>query len=160
MMLADFEFETSSEELGQRLDAVVCSRAAGVSRSRIQLLIRNQKVTVDGEKSRPSMQMRPGQKVLVELSQLESLRPEEPQAENIDLDVLFEDDHIIAINKPSGMVVHPAKGHWSGTLTAGLMYHFRNLSSIGGDHRPGIVHRLDRDTSGVIIVAKTDSTLR
>ena len=156
MLPVDFEFETTADDLGQRLDSVVCLRTPGVSRTRIQLLIRNRCVTVDGQDSKPSMPMRPGQKVSVELSSLESLRPEGPKAENIDLDIIFEDEHIIAINKPSGMVVHPAKGHWSGTLTAGLMFHFKNLSSVGGSHRPGIVHRLDRDTSGVIIVAKND----
>ena len=130
--------------------------AAGVSRSRVQLLIRNRKVTVDGLPGKPSTPLRPGQTVHVQLSQLEALRPAEPQAENIDLDILFEDDHLIVINKPAGMVVHPAKGHWSGTLTAGLMFHFKSLSSLGGEHRPGIVHRLDRDTSGVMVVAKHD----
>lgn len=153
---ADFEFETTAEDLGNRLDSVICLRAAGVSRARVKLLIQNKKVTVEGRASKPSMQMRPGQKVVVELSQLESLRPARPQAEDIPLDILLEDDQLIVVNKPPAMVVHPAKGHWSGTLTAGLMYHFENLSSIGGDHRPGIVHRLDRDTSGVIVIAKND----
>jgi 23S rRNA pseudouridine1911/1915/1917 synthase len=72
------------------------------------------------------------------------------------LDVLFEDEHLIAINKAAGMVVHPAKGHWSGTLASALSYHFQRLSSVGGPTRPGIVHRLDRETSGVILAAKTD----
>jgi 23S rRNA pseudouridine1911/1915/1917 synthase len=74
----------------------------------------------------------------------------------MELDILFEDEAIIAINKPAGMVVHPAKGHWRGTLTSGLIHRFRQLSAIGGATRPGIVHRLDRETSGVILVAKTD----
>jgi 23S rRNA pseudouridine1911/1915/1917 synthase len=78
------------------------------------------------------------------------------KAENIPLDILFEDEQLIAVNKPAGMVVHPAKGHWSGTLTAALSYHFENLSQVGGAERPGIVHRLDRDTTGVMLVAKTD----
>jgi 23S rRNA pseudouridine1911/1915/1917 synthase len=79
-----------------------------------------------------------------------------PNPENIPLDVLYEDDFLLAVNKPPGMVVHPARGHWSGTLTSALAFHFKNLSQAGGQHRPGIVHRLDRDTSGVIVVAKTD----
>jgi len=78
----------------------------------------------------------------------------EPSA--IALDILFEDEHFVAINKPPNMVVHPAKGHWAGTLTSALAYHFETLSTIGGPTRPGIVHRLDRDTSGVILVARTD----
>ena len=79
-----------------------------------------------------------------------------PQAENIPLDVIYEDRWLAAINKPPGMVVHPARGHWSGTLTAALQFHFERLSGVGGPTRPGIVHRLDRDTSGVILVAKDD----
>lgn len=78
-------------------------------------------------------------------------------AENIPLDVLFEDDGLVVINKPAGMVVHPARGHWSGTLTSALAYRFQSLSDVGGPTRPGIVHRLDRDTSGVIVVAKTNA---
>jgi 23S rRNA pseudouridine1911/1915/1917 synthase len=79
-----------------------------------------------------------------------------PHPEEIPLDILYEDEHIIAVNKPAGMVVHPARGHWSGTLASALSFHFRQLSSLGGPTRPGIVHWLDRDTSGVIVVAKTD----
>jgi 23S rRNA pseudouridine1911/1915/1917 synthase len=79
-----------------------------------------------------------------------------PHPENIPLDILYEDDAIIAVNKPPGMVVHPARGHWSGTLASALSFHFQELSRVGGETRPGIVHRLDRDTSGVIVVAKTD----
>jgi 23S rRNA pseudouridine1911/1915/1917 synthase len=79
-----------------------------------------------------------------------------PNPEEIPLDVIYEDNHIIAVNKPPGMVVHPARGHWSGTLASALAFHFRQLSSVGGPTRPGIVHRLDRDTSGVMVVAKTD----
>ena len=79
-----------------------------------------------------------------------------PHPEEIPLDILYEDEHIIAVNKPPGMVVHPARGHWSGTLASALSFHFRQLSSVGGPTRPGIVHRLDRDTSGVMVVAKTD----
>ncbi|MGE3776404.1 MAG: RluA family pseudouridine synthase, partial [Pirellulaceae bacterium] len=76
----------------------------------------------------------------------------------IPLDVLYEDDELVAINKPANMVVHPARGHWSGTLTAALAFHFRHLSSLGGPARPGVVHRLDRETSGVILIAKNDLT--
>ena len=157
MSTEDLEFETSSDDLGIRLDQAICLRAPGISRSRVQLVIRNGLAEVDGKRAKASMLVKPGQRVSVALSQLESLRPELPRSEAIDLDILFEDDHIVVINKPPGMVVHPAKGHWSGTLVAGLMHRFENLSAMGGDHRPGIVHRLDRDTSGVIVVAKTDA---
>ena len=89
---------------------------------------------------------------------LPELPREAPQPENIPLDILYEDDVLAVINKPPGMVVHPAKGHWSGTLTSALQFHFDQLSAAGGATRPGIVHRLDRDTSGVMVVAKTDPT--
>lgn len=82
---------------------------------------------------------------------------EGPKPQNIPLDILHEDDAIVVVNKPAGMVVHPAKGHWDGTLAAALAYHFQSLSGRGGPTRPGIVHRLDRDTTGVILVAKTDA---
>jgi 23S rRNA pseudouridine1911/1915/1917 synthase len=97
--------------------------------------------------------LQPGEEVDVSLPQP---APAGPQAEAIPLDVLYEDDDLVVVNKPAGMVVHPAKGHWAGTLTGALAFHFQQLSSLGGPHRPGIVHRLDRDTSGVIVVAKTD----
>jgi 23S rRNA pseudouridine1911/1915/1917 synthase len=152
----DFNFQTSMEDLGKRLDTVICAQVPGISRSRVQLLIRHGKVTIDGQTAKASTPVRPGQSVFVQLTQLELLRPRKPRGEDIALDVIFEDQHIIAVNKPAGMVVHPAKGHWTGTLTAALMFHFQNLSTVGGEHRPGIVHRLDRDTSGVMVVARHD----
>jgi len=87
---------------------------------------------------------------------LPELPVEGPRAENIPLEILYEDEHLAAVNKPPAMVVHPGRGHWKGTLTAALAWHFQQLSSIGGPARPGVVHRLDRDTSGVIVVAKTN----
>ena len=153
----DFQIQCSDQDLGKRLDVVVMAHSTGVSRSSVQLLMCNQAVQIEGKVCRkPSTLMKPGQSIFVQLSKLETLKPETIQAEDIPLDILFEDDAIIVLNKPAGMVVHPAKGHWSGTLTAGLVFHFEKLSSVGGAHRPGIVHRLDRDTTGVIVVAKTD----
>src|SRR6185436_13538216 len=95
-----------------------------------------------------------GQRVTIMLPELAR---EGPQPENIPLEIVYEDDAIAVINKPPGMVVHPAKGHWAGTLTSALQFHFDQLSVAGGVNRPGIVHRLDRDTSGVLVVAKTDA---
>ncbi len=112
-------------------------------------------VLVDGQAAKSSTRLKSGQIVTVEPIQTES---EAAIPENIDLEILFEDDYLVAINKAPGMVVHPAKGHWAGTLTSALAYHFEKLSSIGGLARPGIVHRLDRDTSGVILIAKTDAS--
>jgi 23S rRNA pseudouridine1911/1915/1917 synthase len=119
----------------------------------LQRAIAAKQVLVDGRPAKSSTRLKAGQVVTVEPIQQDV---ETPIPEKIDLDILFEDEHLVAINKPPRMVVHPAKGHWSGTLTSALAYHFEKLSSIGGPARPGIVHRLDRDTSGVILIAKTD----
>jgi 23S rRNA pseudouridine1911/1915/1917 synthase len=110
-------------------------------------------VRVDGIECKASLRLKAGQQVVV--AQLDVPR-EGPAPQNIPLDILHEDEAIIVVNKPAGMVVHPAKGHWEGTLASALAHHFTTLSARGGPTRPGIVHRLDRDTSGVIVVAKTD----
>ncbi len=110
-------------------------------------------VRVDGQRIKAAHRVRPGETISVILPELPHAGP---QPEDIPLTILFEDDDLAVIDKPPGMVVHPAKGHWSGTLAAALQFHFDQLSSAGGATRPGIVHRLDRDTSGVIIVAKID----
>ncbi len=123
------------------------------SRVHLRKVINAAYVRVDGLRTKAAHRLRAGQRVSIVLPELP--RPA-PQSENIPLDILYEDDVLAAINKPPGMVVHPAKGHWSGTLTAALQYHFDQLSSVGGPTRPGVVHRLDRDTSGVIVVAKDD----
>jgi len=136
-----------------RLDSFLVSHFSKHSRVRLQRAISRGDVLVDGKKVKSSTRLKPGQTVVCQPIEVPT---EGPIPEDIPLDLIFEDEHIVAINKPPAMVVHPAKGHWSGTLTAGLAFHFKSLSSIGGPTRPGIVHRLDRDTSGVILVAKTD----
>ncbi|QEG22696.1 RluA family pseudouridine synthase [Mariniblastus fucicola] len=141
------------EEDQQRLDSFLVSHFSKHSRVRLQRAIAKGDVLVDGKKAKSSTKLKPGQSVVCEPIEAPT---EGPIPEDIPLDLIFEDEHMIAINKPPLMVVHPAKGHWSGTLTAALAFHFKSLSSIGGPTRPGIVHRLDRDTSGVILVAKTD----
>jgi 23S rRNA pseudouridine1911/1915/1917 synthase len=110
-------------------------------------------VHVDGYRVKAAHKLQAGERITISLPELPR---EGPQPENIPLEVLYEDEHLAVINKPPGMVVHPGKGHWAGTLTAALQFHFDQLSSAAGAARPGIVHRLDRDTSGVIVVAKTD----
>lgn len=138
---------------GTRLDAFLAERLPSYSRVQLRRAIADGGVLVDGLRTKVAYRLRVGQSVSV-------LLPAVPRGgsepENIPIDVLYEDDCLIAINKPPGMVVHPARGHWSGTLTAALVHRFQQLSSLGGATRPGIVHRLDRDTSGVIVVAKTD----
>lgn len=149
-------FVTGHEDLGKRFDRFLAERLLGTSRSRIQVLIRNQQATIGGAAARPATLLRANQSIEVSFEAVEAAKPAGVLAEDIPLDVLWEDEHLAAINKPPGMVVHPAKGHWKGTLAAALIHRFGPLSSVGGSQRPGVVHRLDRDTSGVIVVARTD----
>lgn len=147
------EITVSADNAGGRLDALLVQHFSEFSRAHLQRAIRAGGILVDGKPAKASHRLREGEQVTV----AELATPQEgPEPEDIPLDVLYEDDWLVAINKPPRMVVHPAKGHWSGTLTAALAFHFRQLSQVGGTERPGIVHRLDRDTSGVIVVAKTD----
>jgi 23S rRNA pseudouridine1911/1915/1917 synthase len=143
----------SDEQAGMRLDAHLAAYFPGHSRTHLRRAITAGGVLVDGHRAKPAYRLKAGQQITV---QLPDLPAPGPQPEDIPLDVLFEDDDLVAINKPPRMVVHPSKGHWSGTLAAALAHHFERLSSVGGAVRPGIVHRLDRDTSGVIVVAKSD----
>ncbi len=124
------------------------------SRTFLRRLIGTDAVLVDGQRAKVAYRLHAGQRVGIASVEIPRSGP---VPEDIPLDILYEDAHIAAINKPAGMVVHPARGHWSGTLTAALAFHFKHLSSVGGPTRPGIVHRLDRDTSGVIVVAKSDT---
>ncbi|MBM4001421.1 MAG: RluA family pseudouridine synthase [Planctomycetes bacterium] len=147
------ELTVCESESGLRIDAFLASHFRFYSRTQLRESIRDARVLVDGARVKASFHIRPGQRVAIRLPD----RPRErPIPEAIPIDVLFEDDYLAAINKRPGMVVHPARGHWSGTLTGALTHHFDTLSQIGGAARPGIVHRLDRDTSGVIVVAKCD----
>lgn len=148
------KLEVGESEEHERLDSYLVKYFSRFSRVKLQRAIAAKQVLVDGKPAKSSTRLKTGQVVTVEPIQQDV---EAPIPEKIDLDILFEDEHLVVINKPPRMVVHPAKGHWSGTLTSALAYHFEQLSSIGGPARPGIVHRLDRDTSGVILIAKTDN---
>lgn len=147
------EITVGPDEINMRVDMLLVGRLEGISRTRINTAIRRGQVLWNGRVVKPSERLAAGTVLQVGIPPPPA---EGPVPENVPLDLVFEDDSIVVVNKPAGMVVHPAKGHWSGTLTAALAWHFQNLSQIGGSHRPGIVHRLDRDTSGVIVVAKTD----
>ena len=158
----DFEFEGEPVEIvvdetlaGGRIDAVLAKAHDALSRNRIKDLILGGAVTVDGNPvGEPKYRVKAGETIT-----LVAPPPEDPdpQPENIPLDILYEDDHLIVINKPVGMVVHPAPGSPSGTLVNALIYHCgESLKGIGGVKRPGIVHRLDKDTSGVMVAAKTE----
>ena len=138
---------------GLRLDRFLADELAGLSRSRIQQLIRDGRVTVGGRLAKQSVAIREGDAVQVDIPP-----PVEaaPAAEDIPLTVLYEDDDLLVLDKPAGLVVHPAPGHTGGTLVNALLHHLPDLTGIGGERRPGIVHRLDRGTSGVMVVAKND----
>lgn len=142
---------------GQRLDAFLAEAAPGLSRSRLKKLIEEGQVTVEGKPAKPSRKVLTGEVVRVLLPDpaLDEAKPED-----LPIDVLYEDDYLVAVAKPAGMVVHPAPGHAGGTMVNALLYRVGGLSGIGGVMRPGIVHRLDKDTSGVLLVAKDDATHR
>ena len=140
-------------DAGERLDRLLQKKIPEHSRMRLKHLIEQGQVLVDGQKTKVSYAVRPGEAVEITIPPSE---PVELIPEDIPLNVLFEDEHLIVVAKPAGMVVHPSAGHATGTLVQALLFHCQFLSGIGGLQRPGIVHRLDRGTSGVIIVAKTD----
>ena len=148
------EVSVEAEHAGLRLDRVLASEIAGYSRSQIQRLIAEGHVTVARVKvPKANTSLREGDVITVDLPAPVAAAP---AAEPIPLEVLYEDSDVIVVNKPAGMVVHPGAGHASGTLVNALMHHVKDLSGIGGKLRPGIVHRLDKGTSGVMVVAKHD----
>lgn len=138
----------------QRLDSFLHAALPQYSRSRLQNWIRDGRVLVDGRAEKVSLTLRGGERIRVSPA---ALPPLKAVAEDIPLDILYEDADVVAVNKPAGMVVHAGAGRHSGTLTNALVHRFGALSSVGGEVRPGIVHRLDRDTSGVLLVARTDA---
>jgi 23S rRNA pseudouridine1911/1915/1917 synthase len=150
-------FIVPPQSAGQRLDTFLASQITHTSRSQIRRAIESGDVTVNSRQAKPSYSVHPGEEIQVELPETEPLQA---APEPIPLDIVFEDDEIIVINKPSGMVTHPGAGATSGTLANALVYHFAQISHQpprrGGASRPGIVHRLDVGTSGLIVVAKTD----
>lgn len=140
-------------DAGGRLDAYVAERMPGLSRSLVQKMISKGYILINGVVERPSYKVQLGDRVQV------TVPPPEPTkiiAEEIPLDIVYEDEQIIVINKPKGMTVHPAPGSKTGTLVNAILAHSDDLSGIGGEERPGIVHRLDKDTTGLLVVAKTD----
>ncbi|AIS52615.1 pseudouridine synthase [Thermoanaerobacter kivui] len=140
------------EDEGKRIDVFLAAEL-DYTRSYIKKLIVDELVFVNGKTVKPSYKVKENDEVVVNIPEAEKI---DVLPENIPLDILYEDDDIIVINKPQGMVVHPAPGNYSGTLVNALLYHCKNLSGINGILRPGIVHRLDKDTSGVMVVAKND----
>jgi 23S rRNA pseudouridine1911/1915/1917 synthase len=148
------ELIVDSSESGWRLDVFLAHHFPDYSRVHLRRVITAGGVRVGDRGGKPAYRLVPGQIVRILLPEIPR---EAPRPENIPLEILFEDDSLVVVNKPPGMVVHPARGHWSGTLASALQFHFGStLSTSGGPSRPGIVHRLDRDTSGVILVARND----
>ena len=139
---------------GVRIDAFLAEMVEQLSRSAAQQLLEKGGITVNGKAVKKNYKTHDGDEITVELPEPE---PVELLPENIPLDIRYEDEDVVVVNKPKGLVVHPAPGHWSGTLVNALMYHCGDsLSGINGQLRPGIVHRIDMDTSGLLIVAKND----
>ena len=148
------DFVVPESANGQRIDLFLTQACDGYSRTQIRQAVQGDGASVDGRIVRPSLKVKSGQQIRFELPPPPS---DDTIPENIPLSVIYEDDGLVVIDKPAGMVVHPARGNWTGTLTSALAYRFQSLSDVGGPTRPGIVHRLDRDTSGVIVVAKTNA---
>jgi 23S rRNA pseudouridine1911/1915/1917 synthase len=155
------EFLITAGEQPKRLDVFLVNRERDISRSALQRLIELGRIRINDAMVKPSQKIRPGDKITMDVPKPEPLAL---KGEAIPLDVLFEDDHLLVLNKPAGIVVHPAPGNWTGTLVNALLHHFQTsggtVSTIGGKERPGLVHRLDKDTSGVMVIAKTDQTHR
>ena len=137
----------------ERLDRFLARSLPDISRARLKRLIDEKQITANGAAVKAGLRLRGGETLHITMP-----RPQEPEAlpEDIPLEILYEDSDLIVINKPAGMVVHPANGHFTGTLVNALLHHCTDLSGIGGELRPGIVHRLDKDTSGVLVVSKND----
>lgn len=144
-------------EIGARLDAALTRHFPEYSRARLQEWIRAKRILVDGHPAKAALTLKGGESIRIEPANLTPLKAE---AEEIALKILYEDDDLVAVDKPAGMVVHAGAGVHSGTLVNALLHHFAQLSTVGGDLRPGIVHRLDRFTSGVMLVAKHDRAHR
>ncbi len=143
----------SQGESGERLDKAVVALSGELSRSATQTLIKEGKVFVNGKTALKSVTVKFGDEIRIEVPDPKTLSVE---AEDIPLDIFYEDEYLLVVNKPKGMVVHPAAGNFDGTLVNALLSHCKDLSGINGVIRPGIVHRIDKDTSGLLVVAKTD----
>ena len=153
-MSRQHRFTVPEELAGARLDVCLARLGPSWTRSRARKLIDGGHVLLDGARPRPSTTVAPGAAIVVDEPEPE---PSGIEPEAMDLAVVYEDEHILVLDKPAGLVIHPAAGNPSGTLVNALLHHCRDLSGIGGVERPGIVHRLDKDTTGLLVVAKNDS---
>lgn len=147
------DLEAFDSDNGKRIDIFLSEKVEGYSRTYFKKLIEDEMVMVDGKPRKANYKLKTGDKIVVTLPDPVEL---EVKPEDIDIDIVYEDDELLVVNKPQGMVVHPAHGNYSGTLVNGLLKRCHGLSGINGVIRPGIVHRIDKDTSGIIVVAKTN----
>jgi 23S rRNA pseudouridine1911/1915/1917 synthase len=147
------EFEVKPRTDGKRIDAYLASRFTDYSRAVIQRVIDAEAVQVNGRPVKASYRVRAGDRVCIRLPELPDMTP---TPEDIPIEVIYEDEALTVVNKPPGMVTHPAKGNWRGTMVNALQFHYDTLSTLAGEHRPGIVHRLDRDTTGLLVVVKDE----
>jgi len=147
------KIEVTESKKGVRLDTFLTERYAEFSRSGLQQLIKKGHITVNGETKKAGYNLRVGDEIAIEF-----VEPVEIKliAQDIPLDIVYQDEDLVVINKPQGLTVHPSAGHADGTLVNALLFHIKDLSGINGELRPGIVHRLDKDTSGLMLVAKND----
>ena len=148
-----YQFEVDEASSNKRLDIFLSENLPEISRSRLKKLIDEKRVPVNEKSRTAGYKVRVKEKIEFQIPPLELLNTE---PENLPLDIIFEDEHMLVVNKPPGMVVHPAPGHTKGTLVNALLHYCKDLSGIGGVERPGIVHRLDKETSGLVLVAKTE----
>ncbi|GFR35050.1 RluA family pseudouridine synthase [Thermobrachium celere] len=153
MQTKSMNFVVDVDDIGKRIDVYLAEMIDNMSRSQIQKIINNGNVTVNDKVVKNNYKLKEDDEIVLNLPEPVTLKVE---PENIPIEIMYEDDDIVVVNKPQGMVVHPAPGNYSGTLVNALLYHCKNLSSINGVIRPGIVHRIDKDTSGVLVVAKND----
>jgi 23S rRNA pseudouridine1911/1915/1917 synthase len=149
-----FSIRVKPSDEGKRLDVLLASLLTDCTRTFVAGLITDEHVRVDGRPKKPGYRVKSGENISGDIP---PPVPVEFKPESIPINIIHEDDHIVVVNKQPGLVVHPAPGHYSGTLVNGLLYHCPNLGGIGGELRPGIVHRLDKDTSGILVVAKNDA---
>ncbi len=147
------EFEVKPRTDGKRIDAYLASRFPNYSRRVIQKVIDAEAVLVNGRPVKASYRVRAGDQVSIRLPELPDMTP---KPEDIPIEVIYDDPALTVVNKPPGMVTHPAKGNWSGTLVNAIQFHYDTLSTLAGENRPGIVHRLDRDTTGLLVVVKDE----
>ncbi|MBE5735488.1 MAG: RluA family pseudouridine synthase [Clostridiales bacterium] len=147
------EYVIDDRSCKMRLDVYLISQIPDVTRSRLKKAIEDGEVLVNGKVVKAGYDLRIGDRVVADIS---DTKPTMAQAEDLPIDIVYEDDDIVVVNKAQGMVVHPAVGNWSGTLVNALLHNVGSLSEVNGDFRPGIVHRIDKDTSGLLVIAKND----